>query len=59
MAWRVVMTTTTETEKKAGSGIKGQPARGFGPDIPDTPTSTQIHAPRGPGACKASLLGVS
>ena len=53
-AWRVVMTTTTKKEKK-GSGIKGQPVRGFGPDIPDTPTSAQIHAPRRPGACKGAF----
>lgn len=48
------MTTTTKKEKK-GSGIKGQPVRGFGPDIPDTPTSAQIHAPRRPGACKGAF----
>lgn len=49
------MTTTPEKEKK-GSGIKGQPVRGFGPDIPDTPTSAQIHAPEDPPPTRA-LLG--
>lgn len=43
-----------EKEKKA-SGIKGQPDRGLGPDIPDTPTSAQIHASRRPGACKGAF----
>lgn len=41
------MTTTPEKARKKGSGIKGQPVRGFGPDIPDTclPKSTSARRP--------------
>lgn len=59
MAWRVVMTATAKMEKKAGPGIEGQPVQGLAPDIPDIPTSAQIHAPRKPGSCKGAFLGVT
>lgn len=53
------MTATAKMEKKAGPGIEGQPVQELVPDIPDIPTSAQIHAPRKPGSCKGAFLGVT
>lgn len=61
LVWKVAMMATTEMEKKARSGIKGQPVWGIGAVLTSQilPPSLKSTRPEDPAPARPALLGAT